>query len=175
MGWVRVLLNIILGASSLWLVVVYPLAKRFTNWPQLVLGATFNWGALLGCTAVTGKFVPEICIPLYLACISWTMIYDTIYAFQDQEEDILIGLGSTAITFGKNREAWLSFFGLTMMLNLLYSGYMQGLPWPFFVSLLGFFWIFCIFLICVFALKKGIFFLGKEIGFSHLLVILCGS
>uniref|UniRef100_A0A914KK93 4-hydroxybenzoate polyprenyltransferase, mitochondrial n=1 Tax=Meloidogyne incognita TaxID=6306 RepID=A0A914KK93_MELIC len=129
-------LSIILGASSLWLVVVYPLAKRFTNWPQLVLGATFNWGALLGCTAVTGKFVPEICIPLYLACICWTMIYDTIYAFQDKKEDILIGLGSTAITFDKNREAWLNFFGLTMMLNLLYSGYMQELPWPFFVSLL---------------------------------------
>nr|CAD2159546.1 unnamed protein product [Meloidogyne enterolobii] len=129
-------LSIILGASSLWLVVVYPLAKRFTNWPQLVLGATFNWGALLGCTAVTGKFVPEICIPLYLACICWTMIYDTIYAFQDKKEDILIGLGSTAIAFDKNREAWLNFFGLTMMLNLLYSGYMQELPWPFFVSLL---------------------------------------
>uniref|UniRef100_A0A915MB12 4-hydroxybenzoate polyprenyltransferase, mitochondrial n=1 Tax=Meloidogyne javanica TaxID=6303 RepID=A0A915MB12_MELJA len=120
-------LSIILGASSLWLVVVYPLAKRFTNWPQLVLG----------CTAVTGKFVPEICIPLYLACICWTMIYDTIYAFQDKKEDILIGLGSTAIVFDKNREAWLNFFGLTMMSNLLYSGYMQELPWPFFVSLLG--------------------------------------
>ncbi|KAL7079658.1 hypothetical protein ACQ4LE_001341 [Meloidogyne hapla] len=129
-------LSIILGASSLWLVVVYPLAKRFTNWPQLVLGATFNWGALLGCTAVNGEFVPEICIPLYIACISWTMIYDTIYAFQDKEEDTLMGLGSTAITFDRAPEAWLNFFSLTMMSSLLYSGFVQELTWPFLVSII---------------------------------------
>ena len=61
---------------------LYPLMKRFTYWPQLMLGFTFNWGALLGWAAVHGSCNWSVCLPLYLAGVSWTLIYDTIYAHQ---------------------------------------------------------------------------------------------
>lgn len=71
-----------LGAASLGLVVVYPLMKRVTYWPQLVLGAAFNWGALLGWAAVHGEVLWSACAPLYAAGVCWTIVYDTIYAHQ---------------------------------------------------------------------------------------------
>jgi 4-hydroxybenzoate polyprenyltransferase len=64
------------------LVVVYPLMKRVTHWPQFVLGMTFNWGALLGWAAVQGSCDWSVCLPLYLAGVCWTIVYDTIYAHQ---------------------------------------------------------------------------------------------
>uniref|UniRef100_A0A8C2UXY5 4-hydroxybenzoate polyprenyltransferase, mitochondrial n=2 Tax=Chinchilla lanigera TaxID=34839 RepID=A0A8C2UXY5_CHILA len=74
--------SIALGASSLLLVITYPLMKRITYWPQLALGLTFNWGALLGWSAVKGSCDPSVCLPLYFAGVMWTLIYDTIYAHQ---------------------------------------------------------------------------------------------
>lgn len=70
-----------MGASSLFLVGTYPLAKRFTNYPQVYLGLTFNWGVLLGWAAVKGSIDWSVVGPLYLACVNWTLIYDTVYAF----------------------------------------------------------------------------------------------
>lgn len=64
------------------LVVIYPLMKRITYYPQLILGMTFNWGALLGWSAVHGSCDWSICLPLYTAGICWTLLYDTIYAHQ---------------------------------------------------------------------------------------------
>lgn len=64
------------------LVVIYPLMKRVTYWPQLILGMTFNWGALLGWSAVHGSCDWTVCLPLYAAGICWTILYDTIYAHQ---------------------------------------------------------------------------------------------
>jgi len=64
------------------LVIVYPLTKRVTNWPQLILGMAFNWGALLGWSAVNGSCNWPVCLPLYAAGICWTVVYDTIYAHQ---------------------------------------------------------------------------------------------
>lgn len=106
---------IILGASSLLLVGIYPLMKRVTNWPQLVLGLTFNWGALLGWAAVTGDLglAPAL---LYAGCIAWTLGYDTIYAHQDKEDDALLGLKSTALHLGANTKTWLyGFYGFTLV------------------------------------------------------------
>ena len=74
--------SVLLGAASMGLVVTYPLMKRFTFYPQFVLGLAFNWGALLGWSAIRGECDWEVVLPLYLAGISWTMIYDTIYAHQ---------------------------------------------------------------------------------------------
>lgn len=74
--------SIVLGASSLGLVIAYPLMKRITNWPQLVLGMTFNWGALLGWSASQGTVDLAACLPLYFAGVCWTIVYDTIYAHQ---------------------------------------------------------------------------------------------
>ena len=64
------------------LVIVYPLMKRITYWPQFILGMTFNWGALLGWSAVQGSCDWSVCLPLYTAGICWTILYDTIYAHQ---------------------------------------------------------------------------------------------
>lgn len=74
--------SVFLGASSLVLVVTYPLMKRVTHWPQLVLGMTFNWGILLGYSAVQGSVDWATCLPMYISATCWTIIYDTIYAHQ---------------------------------------------------------------------------------------------
>jgi 4-hydroxybenzoate polyprenyltransferase len=109
-------LTIITAIASLVIVAVYPFMKRFTYVPQLVLGLAFNWGALVGYTAEANHFAPESLV-LYLAGISWTMAYDTIYAHQDKEDDVLIGVKSTALLFGSATRAWLiAFFALSLIL-----------------------------------------------------------
>jgi 4-hydroxybenzoate polyprenyltransferase len=87
--------SVVLGASSLALVVAYPLAKRVTSWPQAVLGLVFNWGALLGWAAVRGECDWSVVLPLYAAGWGWTMVYDTVYAHQDRADDIVVGIKST--------------------------------------------------------------------------------
>lgn len=128
--------SIVLGASSLGLVIVYPLMKRITNWPQLVLGMTFNWGALLGYSAVQGEVLWSACLPLYAAGICWTMIYDTIYAHQDRVDDLIVGVKSTALTFGKDTKKWLTGFAGLMTSSLLTAGLVCDLSWPYFASTL---------------------------------------
>ena len=98
-----------LGVLSLLPVAVYPFAKRFTWWPQVFLGLAFNWGALLAFAAHAGALHPAAGV-LYLAGISWTLFYDTIYAHQDQEDDALIGVKSTARLFAQNTPHWLQLF-----------------------------------------------------------------
>lgn len=82
-----------IGAASLPLVIVYPLMKRFTFWPQLVLGLTFNWGALVGFSAVHEQLDPLIVLPLYAAGVCWTLVYDTIYAHQVRTSLECVGYG----------------------------------------------------------------------------------
>jgi 4-hydroxybenzoate polyprenyltransferase len=89
------------GVSALPLVVTYPLMKRYTDYPQLVLGATFNWGAIMGYVAVHGTVNWYVVGPLYTGCVAWTVIYDTLYAHQDKVDDAKIGLKSTALSFGE--------------------------------------------------------------------------
>lgn len=126
--------SVLLGASSMGLVVSYPLMKRFTHWPQLVLGLTFNWGALLGWSAVHGTCNWSACVPLYVAGISWTIIYDTIYAHQDKYDDILVGIKSTALMFGDNTKIWLTGFGTTMISSLALTGVLCDQSWPYYVG-----------------------------------------
>ena len=102
-------LTVALGASSLGLIAIYPFMKRFTYWPQLVLGLTFKWGALIGWTAVRGR-VEWPAVLLYAGCVLWTIGYDTIYAHQDKEDDLAMGLKSTAIRFGALTKPWLTGF-----------------------------------------------------------------
>lgn len=127
--------SILLGASSLGLVVAYPLMKRFTFWPQFVLGLTFNWGALLGCSAVNGTVIWPACLPLYCSAICWTLVYDTIYAHQDRVDDLLVGIKSTAIRFGENTKLWLTGFSGIMMTNLSIVGLVCDQTWPYYLSL----------------------------------------
>ncbi|RPH75307.1 MAG: 4-hydroxybenzoate octaprenyltransferase, partial [Candidatus Rokuibacteriota bacterium] len=100
------LFTIVLGAASLLLIAIYPFAKRFTFWPQLVLGLTFKWGALVGWAAVTGA-LSLAALVLYGGCVLWTIGYDTVYAHQDKEDDELVGLKSTALKFGAATPRWL--------------------------------------------------------------------
>ncbi|CRK95571.1 CLUMA_CG009035, isoform A [Clunio marinus] len=128
--------SILLGVSSLCLVIVYPLMKRITNWPQLVLGLTFNWGALLGYSAVHGEVLWSACLPLYAAGVCWTIVYDTIYAHQDRVDDLIIGVKSTALRFGRDTKKWLTGFSGVMITSLLTTGYVCDLSWPYYTSIL---------------------------------------
>lgn len=101
---------ILLGISSLGIVAVYPFAKRFTWWPQAVLGLAFNWGVIVAWSAHTGTWPGLPAWLLYAAGIAWTLFYDTIYAHQDKEDDVLIGVKSTARLFGAETGKWLARF-----------------------------------------------------------------
>ncbi|KAG5678444.1 hypothetical protein PVAND_008117 [Polypedilum vanderplanki] len=126
---------ILLGASSLGLVIVYPLMKRITNWPQFVLGMTFNWGALLGFCAIHGDVNWAACLPLYTAGICWTIIYDTIYAHQDRVDDLIVGVKSTALRFGRDTKKWLTCFAVLMNSSLITTGLVCDLTWPYYASI----------------------------------------
>ncbi len=102
-------LTILLGILSLPLIAIYPLMKRFTWWPQLFLGFTFNFGALMGWSAVTGA-IEFPAVLLYVGGIFWTLAYDTIYAHQDKEDDALAGIKSTALLFGAESKKYVSVF-----------------------------------------------------------------
>ncbi|RIA04969.1 hypothetical protein BRARA_K00707 [Brassica rapa] len=127
----------VLGASSLFLVFSYPLMKRFTFWPQAFLGLTINWGALLGWAAVKGSVEPAVVLPLYLSGICWTLVYDTIYAHQDKEDDVKLGVKSTALRFGDNTKLWLTGFGTASMGLLALSGLSADLGWQYYASLVA--------------------------------------
>lgn len=91
-------LTIILGMSSMTLAFAYPFMKRFTYWPQLFLGLTFNWGIIMGWTSISNDISIEPII-LYISAIFWTLGYDTIYGLQDVKDDEIIGVKSTSIKF----------------------------------------------------------------------------
>ncbi len=115
-----------LGVLSLLPVAVYPFAKRFTWWPQVFLGLAFNWGALLAWAAHTGALGwPPIL--LYTGGIAWTLFYDTIYAYQDVEDDALIGVKSTARRFGTKPAPWLRAFAVATVV-LLAAAVATALP-----------------------------------------------
>lgn len=127
----------VLGASSLLLVFTYPLMKRLTFWPQAYLGLTFNWGALLGWSAVLGSLDPTIILPLYSSGVFWTLVYDTIYAHQDKEDDLKVGVKSTALRFGDLTKNWITGFGLACTSGLALSGYNADIGWPFYPFLMA--------------------------------------
>ncbi len=123
-------LTIYIGFGALILVVIYPLTKRITYYPQLFLGITFNSGVLMASAAINNEITTPI-IFLYIASILWTLTYDTIYAYQDIEDDIKIGIKSSAIKFGKNPQkilylltilqiSFLGLVGFVAQLQLVY-------------------------------------------------------
>lgn len=114
---------IILGVLSLVPVVLYPLAKRVTWYPQAVLGLTFNFGALIGAAAVTGTVPPEALL-LYIGGFFWTMGYDTIYAHQDIVDDGIVGIKSTARKFGDQSRLYISAFYAVFAVFIYVTGMM---------------------------------------------------
>jgi len=123
-----------LGLLVLLLVATYPLMKRVTYWPQFFLGLNFNWGALLGYAAASGRLDPAA-FWLYAGGIAWTLGYDTIYAHQDKEDDVLIGVKSSALALGpRTRRSLFVFYALAAALWAA-SGASAGLRWPFYLAL----------------------------------------
>jgi 4-hydroxybenzoate polyprenyltransferase len=118
-----------LGVASLLPVVLYPLAKRVTDWPQAVLGVIFSWAAPMGYAAVTGG-LDLAALALWAAGFFWILGYDTIYAHQDREDDALVGIRSSALRLGaKTRPFLILCYALTMGLLAL-AGWLAGLaPW----------------------------------------------
>ncbi|KAH0840071.1 4-hydroxybenzoate polyprenyltransferase [Lanmaoa asiatica] len=123
----------LLGVSSLSIVTIYPLMKRITYWPQAVLGLAFNWGALLGWSAVAGAVNWSVCLPLYAGGICWTLVYDSIYAHQDKIDDVKVGIRSTALLFGEHTRSILSTLSVSSMSLITYAGILnaQGAPFYF--------------------------------------------
>ena len=111
--------TIILALGSMPLAFTYPLMKRYTYWPQLFLGITFNYGLILGWTAIKSE-VELIPILFYMGAIFWTLGYDTIYGYQDIKDDEIIGLKSTSIKFKKNIKLFLSISYLISLGLILY-------------------------------------------------------
>ena len=110
--------TIFLAFCSMPLAFTYPLMKRFTYWPQLFLGITFNYGLILGWTSIQQEisFLPLI---LYFGAIFWTLGYDTIYGYQDIEDDEIIGVKSTSIKFKNNPKKFLSVCYMIFMITIL--------------------------------------------------------
>ncbi|MBS7811064.1 4-hydroxybenzoate octaprenyltransferase [Roseococcus pinisoli] len=126
--------SIWLGVISLVPVVLYPLAKRVTDYPQAVLGLTFGWGALMGPVAAGAPLGWPVAL-LYLGTICWVFAYDTIYAHQDREDDAMLGIGSTALTFGDNTRPMLAVcYSVTVGLVAV-VGWQVGLSAWFFAGL----------------------------------------
>lgn len=123
-----------LGFAAMPLVIVYPLMKRYTDWPQLVLGLTFNWGTIIGWTAVHGSISWPHVLPLYTAGVCWTLVYDTLYGHQDKKDDKKLGIRSTALLFGDSTKPILAGFGTASMGLIGAAGYATGLSWPFYVG-----------------------------------------
>jgi 4-hydroxybenzoate polyprenyltransferase len=123
-----------LGTSSLLLVICYPFMKRITWWPQAWLGLTFNWGALMGYAAETGKLALPSYL-LYAAGIFWTLGYDTIYALQDREDDALVGVRSTAIKFGSAAKRWIGVFYVIAVALMAAAGVAAGFKLAYFAVL----------------------------------------
>jgi 4-hydroxybenzoate polyprenyltransferase len=123
------LLTILIGFASILFVIIYPLMKRFTWWPQAFLGLTFNFGAIMGWTAVTGSLGWQA-IALYIAGFFWTMGYDTIYALQDRKDDKKVKIKSSARWFVEKwkkdiRIPLYAFYGIHffIMMNVIFGTY----------------------------------------------------
>jgi 4-hydroxybenzoate polyprenyltransferase len=122
-----------LAIGSLLIVAVYPFAKRFTRYPQLVLGLVFSWGALVGWAAVKGS-LDWPAAALYIGCVFWTIGYDTIYAHQDRDDDALLGIGSTALHFGENTLSYVGVVYAVAVVFWLTAGALAGAHLMYFLA-----------------------------------------
>jgi len=128
-------LTIILAIASMPLAFSYPLMKRFTYWPQLFLGITFNYGLLLAWISIH-QSISLSPILLYLGAIFWTLGYDTIYGYQDIKDDEIIGVKSTSIKFKDNPKKILYLFYLITFLSLASLGYLMKFNYIYFIFLI---------------------------------------
>jgi 4-hydroxybenzoate polyprenyltransferase len=130
-----------INAYSRWLavalvpiVIVYPLCKRFTYWPQVVLGIGFNWGMLMAWSDTRGV-VPPAAIAMWVGAVLWQVGYDSIYAYVDVRDDRMLGLHSTAMRFADRGKQWISGFYVATIALWLYAGIAMGMGWGYYVVL----------------------------------------
>ena len=129
------LFTIIIALASMPLAFTYPLMKRFTYWPQLFLGITFNYGLILGWTSINNE-INLIPIIFYFGAIFWTLGYDTIYGFQDIKDDEIIGLKSTSIKFKSNPIIFLYICYTILLISLITVGYLNEFNQLYFIFLI---------------------------------------
>ncbi|HET9413988.1 MAG TPA: 4-hydroxybenzoate octaprenyltransferase [Pseudolabrys sp.] len=125
------------GIASLLVIVIYPFMKRITYWPQIFLGLAFSWGALMGWPAAFGR-LDWPAIVLYVGSILWVIGYDTIYAHQDRDDDLLIGIKSTALLFGERTPTMLATFYAGAIVLIAAAGFMAGGGIIFTIGIIGF-------------------------------------
>ncbi len=112
------------------LVLIYPLCKRFTYWPQAVLGAAFNWGMLMAWSEIAGK-IPAGAFLIWVGAIAWQIGYDTVYAYVDMKDDTRLGLKSTAILFGERGKSFIGLFYIVSVAAWTLGGWMIGMTMPY--------------------------------------------
>ncbi|EPY26846.1 4-hydroxybenzoate hexaprenyltransferase [Strigomonas culicis] len=120
-----------LGITPIW--VMYPFMKRITYAPQFFLGLCFNWGIFVGYAAVLGRVDLAVCLPIYISAVIWTILYDTIYAYQDRRDDLKCGVKSTAIWIGDRKHI---LFAMVPMvgLGMLISGVAASQSLPYYIG-----------------------------------------
>ncbi len=129
------LFTIILALGSMPLAFTYPLMKRYTYWPQLFLGITFNYGLILGYTAVKGQ-IDLVAILFYLGAIFWTLGYDTIYGYQDIKDDEIIGLKSTSIKFKSKPYLFLFICYILFIFSIISLGIISDFAMLYFLCII---------------------------------------
>ena len=136
------LLVMLMNALTIWLAVVgvllagsYPYMKRFHNLPQLHLGIAFGWSVPMAFAAQTDQFPPPIAWLLFLATVLWAMAYDTMYAMTDREDDVKIGVKSTAILFGESDRLIVGIIQTLLIFCLIIVGYLAELGIPYYLGL----------------------------------------
>ncbi|MGL4204682.1 MAG: 4-hydroxybenzoate octaprenyltransferase [Aeromonadaceae bacterium] len=134
--------TILLSLVGLGLALIYPFMKRVTHLPQLVLGLAFSWSIPMAWAAATDTLTAS-CGWLFLANCCWTIAYDTYYAMVDREDDLQIGVKSTAILFGRHDRLIIGLLQSAMLAILSWVGVVQALAWPYYLGLLGAAGLFC--------------------------------
>jgi 4-hydroxybenzoate polyprenyltransferase len=129
-------LTIILGLGSMPLAFIYPYMKRYTYWPQLFLGITFNYGLILGWTSIDNS-INIVAIILYFGAIFWTLGFDTVYGFQDLKDDEIIGLKSTSIKFKSKPKIFLNICYAIFLISLFLVGNYMQLSKFYYLSLIA--------------------------------------
>jgi 4-hydroxybenzoate polyprenyltransferase len=129
--------TVYVGLLSLAVIVIYPFMKRITYWPQIVLGLAFSWGALMGWPAAFGRLDAPAFV-LYAGSIAWVIGYDTIYAHQDREDDLLIGIKSTALLFKERTAPMLASFYAAAVVLIAIAGLLAGGGLIFLLGMIAF-------------------------------------
>jgi 4-hydroxybenzoate polyprenyltransferase len=127
-------MTIWMSFGALALASLYPFMKRHTHLPQVVLGAAFGWAIPMAFTAVD-ETLPLVAWLIFLAKLLWTVAYDTMYAMVDRDDDIKIGVKSTAILFGKQDKRIIGLLQITTLLVLLLVGTLESMTWPYYVGI----------------------------------------